>query len=186
MDRRQAILDAALELARTRPFDEITVSDVARTAGVSHGLVFYYFRDKWGVTAEALAQLLDDMRAFQTPPRGGASPADDLAAFVRRHLAYLLDRRDSYLVLMRGGAMARPEVRDLLDDARRRGVLAVAAILGLPEPLSPMDDLRISGWSALLEVCTERLMTEPALDLDVVADWAAAQLLASWDGGAPG
>lgn len=179
VDRRQAIVAAAIELASEKPFDEVNASEIARRAGVSHGLLFYYFSDKWAVTAEALGQLLGELREFQAPHLGEDSVIDQLHGFTRRHIQFLQDRQAPYLALVRGGALARPEVRPLIDAARQEGTAVVAAILGLPETLSPMDDLALSGWVALLDVCTERLLTSPDLDADVVSAWLVDRLLDS-------
>src|SRR4051794_30361832 len=44
--RREAILDAARRLLRRVPTAELTVADVARTAGLAKGSVFRYFATK--------------------------------------------------------------------------------------------------------------------------------------------
>jgi AcrR family transcriptional regulator len=45
-ERRQDILEAALELFRDRGFDETTVQDIATAAGVAAGTVYLYFPSK--------------------------------------------------------------------------------------------------------------------------------------------
>lgn len=186
VDRRQAIIDAAIELAGEKPFDEVNAADIVRRAGVSHGLLFYYFRDKWAVTAEALGQLLEELREFQAPRESESTVDERLAGFARRHVQFVQEHQASYLALLRGGAMARAEVRAMIDEARREGVAALGLLLELEQPLSPMDDLALSGWVALLDVCTERVLTDPSLDADTVADWAAARLRDALARPAPG
>jgi AcrR family transcriptional regulator len=43
---RRQILDAALELFRTRGFDQTTMRDIAERAGLAVGATYYYFRSK--------------------------------------------------------------------------------------------------------------------------------------------
>lgn len=179
-NRRQAIIDAALELATEKPFDEVTVADVARRAGVAHGLLFYYFADKWAITTEALSQILAGLDAAQEPSPDEISPPERIEGFVRRHLEFIVSHRASYLTLMQGAAITRPDVRELLHEARRQGVEMLAGILGHATPLSPMENLRLWSWLAMLDLCTERVLVEDDLDREAVVAWLAARLIADW------
>lgn len=53
-DRRQQILDAAARVITERGLAETRISDVAEQAGVSPGLILYYFDSKDRLLAEAL------------------------------------------------------------------------------------------------------------------------------------
>lgn len=169
-------MDAALALAAEKPFDEVTVAEVARRAGVSHGLLFYYFADKWAIVTEALSQLLDALHDAQAPLAHEKSPKQQIAGLVRRHIEFASAHAVSYGALMHGAAMARPDVHALIADARRHGVEVVAGILGRDVPLTPLDDLELWSWLAALDLCTERVLTG-GLDLDEAVDWATRRLL---------
>jgi AcrR family transcriptional regulator len=60
LDRREAILAAALDEFSSRGFEAARLEDVARRAGVAKGTIYLYFRDK-----ESLFQEL--VRAMLTP-----------------------------------------------------------------------------------------------------------------------
>jgi AcrR family transcriptional regulator len=94
---RQEISDAAFELFATRGFDQVTVAEVARRAGVSEATVFNYFATKEDLAYsrmeafedELLAairdrapdqSILDAFRAFITRPRGLLAARDQDAA----------------------------------------------------------------------------------------------------------
>ena len=47
--KEQAILDHALELMITKPFDRITIDDLARGAGISRSSFYFYFDSKQAV-----------------------------------------------------------------------------------------------------------------------------------------
>ncbi len=53
-DRHQEILDAAAQVITERGLAETRISDVAEAAGVSPGLILYYFESKDRLLAEAL------------------------------------------------------------------------------------------------------------------------------------
>src|SRR5580693_3507460 len=53
-DRRQALINSALRLFNARPYDEVSVDDIAADAGMSRALVYHYCGGKAGVFATAL------------------------------------------------------------------------------------------------------------------------------------
>ncbi len=59
-DRHQEILDAAAHVITERGLAETRISDVAESAGVSPGLILYYFESKDRLLAEALTYANDD------------------------------------------------------------------------------------------------------------------------------
>ena len=60
-DRRQALIDAAIEMFTEDGSADISAAAVARRADVAHGLLFYYFTDKKGLVAAALVDMLDEL-----------------------------------------------------------------------------------------------------------------------------
>src|ERR1700730_5854518 len=67
-DKRQSILDAALDEFAARGFADTRLDDVARRAGVAKGTIYLYFRDK-----ENLFQ--DLVRTRLSPLIGTVQPA---------------------------------------------------------------------------------------------------------------
>ena len=60
-ERRQALINSALNLFNTRTYDEVSVDDIAADAGVSRPLVYHYYGGKAGVFIAALRQAGDDV-----------------------------------------------------------------------------------------------------------------------------
>jgi AcrR family transcriptional regulator len=85
--RRARILDAALALARHRPFEQIQMKDVAEASGVALGTMYQYFSSKDHLFAEALAHwgglLQDNVRAR---PLAGDDPAARLTEVLHRSI----------------------------------------------------------------------------------------------------
>lgn len=74
-EQRERILAAAFDFFAERGFDEVTVADVARAAGVARATVFNHFESKQGlveaITVQMLAfyrQMLDDALALDDTP----------------------------------------------------------------------------------------------------------------------
>lgn len=83
-DRREQILLAAARVIAERGFGETRVTDVARSAGISSGLVIYYFGTRDQLLTEALRYSEDRFHAAMSAHLGSfASPPHRLAELVR-------------------------------------------------------------------------------------------------------
>src|SRR5690606_13705619 len=60
-DRRQAILDAALEVFADHGYHNASVSQVAKQAGISKGLMYNYFSGKQDVLVHILTGMFDEV-----------------------------------------------------------------------------------------------------------------------------
>ena len=76
-ENKKAILAAAGRLFRERGFDAVTVADVMKSAGLTHGGFYGYFKSKDDLIAQALAEALD-----RAPV-----PPGDLAAYAEMYLS---------------------------------------------------------------------------------------------------
>jgi TetR/AcrR family transcriptional regulator, transcriptional repressor for nem operon len=75
-ENRRTILDAACRLFRTHGFDAVTVADVMKAAGLTHGGFYGYFKSKDDLIAQTLTHAL---------AKGASADAD----LVRYAAAYL-------------------------------------------------------------------------------------------------
>jgi TetR/AcrR family transcriptional repressor of nem operon len=75
-EHRRKILDSAGKLFRAKGFDAVTVAEVMRAAGLTHGGFYGHFKSKDELIAETMAHALK-------PGESGG----DLAAFTRRYLS---------------------------------------------------------------------------------------------------
>lgn len=90
MNRKRAILQAAKELFAEKGHPATSVQEIATRAGVSKGLLFYYFGDKW----EILKEIADDVSAAYL---GGLDdrlrvlerPKDRLEGLIRYHFDFV-------------------------------------------------------------------------------------------------
>ncbi len=71
VERREAILAAALEEFSARGFAATRLDDVARRAGVAKGTIYLYFRDKESLFQELVRSMLGPMvGAIEAAPLG--------------------------------------------------------------------------------------------------------------------
>src|SRR6266566_5277776 len=83
-ERRQAIIEAALDEFISRGFTATRIDDVARRAGVAKGTIYLHFKDKESMFEELIRTAMVPMigRLHAPPPIGG-SVRDAVEAFAR-------------------------------------------------------------------------------------------------------
>ena len=89
---RQRLVEAAIALARERGFQAVGVRQIASAAGVTPGMIAYYFGDKRGLYEAMLEttyqRLVERMAALLERP---ASAGDPIARLVDLQISTLAD-----------------------------------------------------------------------------------------------
>jgi TetR/AcrR family transcriptional repressor of nem operon len=84
LKNKKTILEAAGRLFRERGFESVTVTDIMKAAGLTHGGFYGYFKSKDDLIAQALAEVL----------KGTELPLPSLAALAEQYLS--LAHRDNF------------------------------------------------------------------------------------------
>ena len=125
--RREQILDAANALFAERGYEEVSVEDIASSAGVARGLVHHYFGGRKQVYI-ALLERLGAVREQQLPPPVGRSARARVGDSVSRWLDWTEANRTIWLATLgRGEDIADPDIRHVVTELVRRAVKLVAA-----------------------------------------------------------
>jgi AcrR family transcriptional regulator len=105
-DRREQILDAAMRVFAQKGFSKATNRDVAQEAGITTGLIYYYFENKEALLNAALAERSPFQIMAQVPPEMLEQPPTIfLPMFLQRVLAIVED--EQFVNILR---MILPEV----------------------------------------------------------------------------
>ena len=82
--RRLQLIESTIETLAVRGFARCTLAEVARTAGLSHGLVNFHFETKEKLLSETLAYLAEEYRLnwMFYLEKAGEAPAAQLAALL--------------------------------------------------------------------------------------------------------
>jgi AcrR family transcriptional regulator len=119
-ERRTQLLALGLGLFAARPYDDISIDDLARAAGISKGLLYHYFPTKrdFYVAAleEAAQQLVARVRAADSGPE--ASILERVTRGLDAYLTFVHAHATAYVALMRGGIGADGAVVRILDRTR--------------------------------------------------------------------
>ncbi|GLS86328.1 TetR family transcriptional regulator [Cypionkella aquatica] len=114
--RRTQVIEATIEVVATQGYARTTLTDVARKAGISHGLVNFHFKTKDALLAETLGYLSEEYRQnwASALAAAGPSPAEQLAAMLRADFepAICTPTRLAAWLSFWGEAQSRPLYQD--------------------------------------------------------------------------
>jgi len=172
--RRQQLVEVGLELFGARPYDEISMDDVAEAAGVSHGLVYHYFSDKRDLYLAALRFVGEQLLAATTADLDRPL-LERLYQGMGAHLAFAEQYAPAYVALMSGGNGSDAEVRALCEEFRWRGLEEITRSLGIERP-SPRLRIALRGWAGFQEGAVLEWLKERGLPRDQLLDLLAQAL----------
>ncbi|MFF5262138.1 TetR/AcrR family transcriptional regulator [Actinomadura viridis] len=149
-ERRDELIEAALQLFSTRPPEDVSIDDVAAAAGASRALVYHYFGGKYELYLAALNSAAGQLAVLLEPPTEGR-PLDRLRISLERYFDFAESHAAGFTALLRGGPADRSgEVGEIVDGIRR---LLLGRILQALDVDSPQPILRITlrSWMASVE-----------------------------------
>jgi AcrR family transcriptional regulator len=111
-ERRKQVIEATISIIATRGLARLTLTDVAKEAQISHGLVLFHFASKENLLAETLAYLADEyQRNWEAAVRAtGPDARDQLHAMIEAdfHPAITTPARLAAWCAFWGEAQSRP------------------------------------------------------------------------------
>ena len=154
--RRDQILDAANTMFAERAYDQVSIEDIASSAGVTRGLVHHYFGGRKDVYI-ALLERLGAQREQELRQPVGRSARARVADTVSRWLDWTEANRTIWLATLgRGEDIADPDVRAVVLDLVRRAVALVAARHADIADDSPRLRYALECWTGLNRSATRR------------------------------
>lgn len=160
-ERRAQLIALGMQMVEASSFDAVSVDDVAARAGISRSLLFHYFPTKRDFQLALAEQASHDLLA-RIAPDPDLGPIERLRSGSRNYIAYVTERREAYLSLVRGAAGGDDAMRAVFDGTRAQ--IAEWMVIGLghaPDDAPPDLWLAARGWVALLEeMCVVWLQTD--------------------------
>nr|CEL20548.1 Transcriptional regulator, TetR family [Kibdelosporangium sp. MJ126-NF4] len=175
--RRMHLLAAAIELYGTRPYEQVSIDDIAAAADVSRALFYRYFSGPTEIYVAALRFAADSLIArFAAPAEGPL--VEQLRSLIEEFIAFAESHAMAFIALLRGGSVvATAETGAVVDDVRRHAVAEILARTGVGQP-SPLALLTLNCWTAVVEGTTLTWLQERNLPREVLVNWLVDQLLA--------
>ncbi len=129
-ETRRRILAVAVEAFSAQHYDDVAVGEIAASAGVAHGLLFHYFKNKRGLYLAAMEEAARDFDdAHQVDP--SLPPGAQMRQRYYNQFEYLARHRGLATRLVLGGRGADPEAWAFLEENRWREIDRGCAVLGL-------------------------------------------------------
>jgi AcrR family transcriptional regulator len=182
--RREQLLASGARLLAERPFDEVSIEEIARAAGVSKGLLYHYFPTKKDFLIAALERGQEELAAL-TAPDPGLPPAEQLAASLDRFLDFVEEHEAAYAAIFRSRGGGDPEIQAALEAGRQQRMDAVIESLATWEaaPASvertPTLETAVQGWFFFIEGAVLRWLERRDLERDELRELLGLALLGS-------
>ena len=177
-ERRKQLIDLGLSLFGHRSFDEISIDEIAREAGVSKGLLYHYFPSKRAFFVAAVEEAAQRLLDATDVPRAGEKPTlEEMRMGTVRYLEYVSRHAPTYQLLVRGGDGVDDEVQAIVD--RTRGQFLERVRRGAPDLAeTPELELTMRGYIGYVETVSMAWIDSPTLSSEEVADLIVRQCLA--------
>jgi AcrR family transcriptional regulator len=157
---REALRQALLRLLETKTLEQLSIRDIAATAGVSYTTFFRHHTTKEALLDDIAAQQIRRLVELSLP----SFEANDARAASLKLCTYVNDHRQLWSRLLTGGA-ANAMRDELLRIARR-----LAAASGEPSTWLPSDLATVFAVGATIELLTWWLRQEEPLSVERVAE----------------
>jgi AcrR family transcriptional regulator len=182
--RREQLLASGARLLATRPYDEVSIEEIARAAGVSKGLLYHYFPTKKEFLIAALERGQDEL-AELTAPDPSLPPAEQLAASLDRFLDFVEEHEAAYAAIFRSRGGGDPEIQAALEAGRQQRMDAVIeSLAGWEEPpanvaRTPALETAVQGWFFFIEGSVLRWLEHRDLGRDELRELLGLALIGS-------
>ena len=165
-ERRAQLLALARAAFSDRAYDDVSVDDLARDAGISKGLLYHYFPTKRDLYVAALRQIADELVTAITAVPLELPPIERVRAGVDAYLAHVSRHARPFVALMRGGIGSDPQVAAVIEGVRER--LFDRFLAGSPFAALLKGDARfelaVRGWLGFVEAASIDWCAHPRLD----------------------
>jgi AcrR family transcriptional regulator len=151
-ERREQLIALGLEMFGKKSYDDVSIDDVAKSAGISKGLLYHYFPTKRhfylaGLREAARRLLAATFVESEAPP--DARLRDGLDAY----LAYVEDHAPAFLALFRGGVGADKQIARVVDECRQEFVERL--LVDTPGATdSKLVRTAVRGWVGMVEAAS--------------------------------
>jgi AcrR family transcriptional regulator len=182
--RREQLLASGARLLAERPYDEVSIEEIARAAGVSKGLLYHYFPTKQEFLIAAIERGQEEL-AELTAPDPDLPPAEQLGASLDRFLDFVEAHEAAYSAIFRSRGGGDPEIQAALEAGRQRRMDALIESLATWEAApadverTPTLETAVQGWFFFVEGSVLRWLERRDIDRDELRELLALALIGS-------
>lgn len=149
-DRRDQLVRVGVELIATRPWDSLTMAEIATAAHVSKPLLYHYFSTKTDLYIEAVRHAAEELREATKADPSVVRADEQLQVSLRAHVDWVEANASAYRAVLQGGLSGDPAVRAIVEQSRQEVVDRIAGAIGMRR-MRPALRIAIRGWIGYLE-----------------------------------
>jgi AcrR family transcriptional regulator len=182
--RREQLLAAGARLLAERPYDEVSIEEIARAADVSKGLLYHYFPTKKDFIIAAIERGQEEL-AELTAPDPNLPPAEQLGASLDRFLDFVEEHEAAYAAIFRSRGGGDPEIQAVLEAGRQQRMDAVIESLASWEAApanverTPTLETAVQGWFFFVEGAVLRWLERRDVERDELRELLGLALIGS-------
>jgi len=148
-ERRRQLLKAGAAVFAEHAYEEISMRQIAKVAGVSKPLLYHYFPSKLDLFKAAVAEAAAELQRL-IEPTGQGTPLEQFTASLDAYLTWIENNARTWTKLMQS-ASSLPEARDLVEGFRAHTMDLVLAELTANQPPRPALRTAIKGWLGYMD-----------------------------------
>lgn len=99
-ERKNLIMNVALDQFANVGFHAATISHIAKHAGISKGLMYNYFKSKEELLADIINRSVSEIYSHFDPDHDGYLSEDEFVLFIRKLFGLLKDKRQFWKLLL--------------------------------------------------------------------------------------
>jgi len=146
-ERRAQLLRLGQELFSSRTYDELSIDDIARAAGISKGLLYHYFPSKRDYYVETIRAAAAELLR-QTETASDASSLERMKTGMGAYLDYVERHKRAFATLLRSGLGFDREVSNIVEQTR---LCFLDRLLTNMPAHSPCIRNALRGWIGFVE-----------------------------------
>jgi AcrR family transcriptional regulator len=150
--RREQLVDLGVEIFSERPFDDVSIDDIAAAAGISKGLLYHYFPSKRDFYVAVVRHSAEEMQAI-TEIDPALEPLERLADGLDRYLEYVATHARGFATVLRAGIGSDPEVAAIVEGVRAAMARRILDDVAEGEP-TPAIRIAVRGWVGFAEAAS--------------------------------
>jgi AcrR family transcriptional regulator len=174
-ERRAQLVELGADVFRDRPYDEVSIDDIAAAAGVSKGLLYHYFDGKREFYVAALRHAAEEIEAL-TEPDEDLAPEERLRAAIEGYLDYVEQHAAGYASVLRAGSGVDPAVAAVIERVRERMGERVLRELPGDQGDAPAVRLAVRAWIGFAEAASLAWAERGGIGREGLADLLTAVL----------
>jgi len=179
--RRAQLLDLGMRIFTEKTYDEVSIDDLARAAGISKGLLYHYFPTKRDLYLTGLRAIANDLLERTNVVRDDLPPIERIRVGIDAYLTFVSERARPYVALMRGGIGSDPEVMQIIEGVRAALIDRFFSTSGSPlavgDNRTALARTALRGWLGYAEAASLDWLTHRDLTQTQVRDLLADLLL---------